>query len=364
MPMTVAVPPFRSMPKRLLGGDLETDGFERVMHTAAGQLLHLSDGVALRSVDHVRRAELPGQLELARHHVHGDHPGRTGDGGTVDTGQANAATADDGDRGAGLHLGGVDDRANAGRDPATDQSRPVEGHVFTDLRHRVLVHQHVLGEGAQVGELLEHAAGLAQPGFFPFATPRFRLLAQGHVTREAVLTVSAEHRKTGDHVIARFHVVHVGADLLDDACAFMAEDHGRDARVGTIEEMQIAVTNTGSSSADQHFPRSRLGDVDVLDLHGLIDFPEYGSLHTSPLIIEVSSESKMSRARQCAPRSGRWQLTPASRKSCRPATRFTGSPVPLPPGPGLHRWRRRGLWGLQAPVRQCQRPCRDRQRCG
>ena len=58
--------------------------------------------------------------------------------------------------------------------------------------------------------------------------PRRRpcLRAQRRPARETELAAAAEHRQAGDHVVARRDVVHVGADLLDDARRLVTE-HGR-----------------------------------------------------------------------------------------------------------------------------------------
>ena len=67
----------------------------------------------------------------------------------------NPAAADHRDRCARLDLRGVNHRADTGGDAAADQCGAVQRHVFADLRHRMLVHQHVFGEGTEVGELLQ-----------------------------------------------------------------------------------------------------------------------------------------------------------------------------------------------------------------
>ena len=54
-----------------------------------------------------------------------------------------------------VNLGGVHHRAVAGDDAAADQRREIERHVLADFDDGVLVHQHLLGEGRQVEELVE-----------------------------------------------------------------------------------------------------------------------------------------------------------------------------------------------------------------
>src|SRR5438876_712281 len=47
----------------------------------------------------------------------------------------------------GLHLGGVDDRADAGGDAAADVADLVEGRIFADFRDRDLGQDGEIGEG-------------------------------------------------------------------------------------------------------------------------------------------------------------------------------------------------------------------------
>ena len=54
-----------------------------------------------------------------------------------------------------VHLRRVDHRAVAGDDAAADQRREFERHVLADFHDGVLVHQHLLGEGREVEELVE-----------------------------------------------------------------------------------------------------------------------------------------------------------------------------------------------------------------
>ena len=75
--------------------------------------------------------------------------------GAVDRGHADAAAADHGDGFAGRDLGGVHDRAIAGDDAAADQRGEIERHFLPDFDDGVLVHQHLLGEGRQIEELLQ-----------------------------------------------------------------------------------------------------------------------------------------------------------------------------------------------------------------
>ena len=71
----------------------------------------------------------------------------------MDAVEADAATADDGDRAAGLDLGRVQRRTEPRRHATADQRKLLEGDVLLDLHHRVLVDQHLLGVGAELRHL-------------------------------------------------------------------------------------------------------------------------------------------------------------------------------------------------------------------
>ena len=217
MPITVHGAAGAQHAERLLGGLLQADGLEGVVHAAAGELAHLADRVALRRVDGVGGAELAGQLELRLEHVDGDDLAGAGDGGALDAVEADAAAPDHGDGGAGLDLGGVEHRADAGGDAAADQRGPVERHVLADLHEAVLVDEHLLGERAHVEQRVGLLAGVGEPRLGARRPPHGVLaLAQRQVAGEAGLAVAAEHRQAGDHVVAGLHVGDLVADRLDD----------------------------------------------------------------------------------------------------------------------------------------------------
>jgi hypothetical protein len=75
-----------------------------------------------------------------------DHVG-AGQARALDHVEADAAEAEHHDVGAGLDLGGVDHRADAGGDAAADVADLVERRVLADLRQRDLGHHGVVGEG-------------------------------------------------------------------------------------------------------------------------------------------------------------------------------------------------------------------------
>src|SRR5262249_2737828 len=107
------------------------DHLEGVVYAeAASQLLdgrgHLR---STRGVDQVGGTELLRQLELRLREVDADDARRPAQRGALDAVQADAAAAEDRDRLAGLHLGGVDHRPDAGHHPTADQAGTIERDV-------------------------------------------------------------------------------------------------------------------------------------------------------------------------------------------------------------------------------------------
>ena len=95
-----------------------------------------------------------------------------------------------------------------------------------DLHHRMLVHQHVLGERRQVERLVQHLAFPGQPPRRAGQQLHLGVLAEIGMAGHALRALAAEHRQAGDDVIAGLHVGDVLADRLDHAGGFVAE-HAR-----------------------------------------------------------------------------------------------------------------------------------------
>ena len=162
MPITVAVPPLRSMLNACCAVARQPDGLEGVVDAAAGELEHGADGIAGRRVDDVGRAERQREVALRRDAVDRDDATRADDRGGLDRVEPDAAAADHRDDLAGADLRGVHHRADTGRDAATDERGLVERHVGPDLHEHVLVHEQLLGEARQVGELEHRLIAAAQ----------------------------------------------------------------------------------------------------------------------------------------------------------------------------------------------------------
>jgi hypothetical protein len=66
--------------------------------------------------------------------------------GRMNGGQAHTTAAKHSHRGARLQLCTVDHRAIARQNPATQQRRQVQRHVFADFDDSIFVHQHLLSK--------------------------------------------------------------------------------------------------------------------------------------------------------------------------------------------------------------------------
>src|SRR5213593_904020 len=124
--------------ERLADDGEAADRLEGVVGAPARQVADRGDGVVLRRVDRVRGAETTRQLELRGHDVDGDDPGRAREHAALHAGEADAAEAEDGHRGAGLDARPIEHRTYPRHDAAADQRRAVERHAGVDRDRAVL----------------------------------------------------------------------------------------------------------------------------------------------------------------------------------------------------------------------------------
>ena len=113
-------------------------------------------------VDEVGGPELLGQRFLLRVGVDRDDRQRVGQRGTLDDVEADAADADHRDALAVGDLGPVEHGADAGDDATAEQRGDLEGHVLVDRHGLAGLHDGLLGERADVGELEHLAIALAE----------------------------------------------------------------------------------------------------------------------------------------------------------------------------------------------------------
>ncbi|MNX54432.1 hypothetical protein D3C86_851600 [compost metagenome] len=269
--------------ERLLGGLLEADAFEGVMHAAARQLQNLFGRVAIAAVDHVGGTELFGQFQFRIEHVDGDDPPCPGQRRAVDRGQADTAAADHCHGFARTYLGGIEHRASASGDGATEQSGAVQRHVAADRHAGVFMHQHLLGKPGQVDELRDRLLHVSQARLFILAALGFRRHAARQMTGHAVVAMATEHGQARDYMIAGLDRAHFGTDLFDHTGRLVAQHQRPRIRKRTIDHVQIRMADTHRFGTDQHFTRARFADAHFFNDQWGSNLMEYGSFHGSSL---------------------------------------------------------------------------------
>src|SRR4029078_6680159 len=101
-------------------------------------------------------------------------------------------------------------------------------------------------------------------------------IAEHGASTDTRRTDTAGRRPTEDDVIARFDARDVGADLPNDARAFVTE-HDRGAQRPFIaRRMQVAVTDARRLDLDKHFTGAGRIELSVLDRHRRASFPQDG----------------------------------------------------------------------------------------
>ena len=66
-------------------------------------------------------------------------------------------------------------------------------------------------------------------------------------------------------MVADLHLLHAGADLAHDACAFVTDHRRQLARTDALDGGQIGMTEAGGGHLDQDFAGTGALQVDLLD---------------------------------------------------------------------------------------------------
>jgi PhzF family phenazine biosynthesis protein len=103
-------------------------------------------------------------------------------------------------------------------------------------------------------------------------------LTQIGFARSAEFAYTTLCRIERDHVVADLQRRHTLTKCLDNATAFMSQDHRKDAfRVLTGEREGIGMTNARGNNAHQHFTFAGRLDINLDNLEGLVWGKSYGS---------------------------------------------------------------------------------------
>ena len=87
-------------------------------------------------------------------------------------------------------------------------------------------------------------------------------------------------------MIALLHRRHAGADVDDNAGAFVTEDCGEQAlRIGARQCEFVGMTDTGRFDLDQHFTGARTIEVDRCDLKRFAGAKCHGGAHIHGFLV-------------------------------------------------------------------------------
>lgn len=203
----------------------------------------------------------------------GDHVGG-GELEALDDVEADAAQPEHDGLCAGLYLGRVEHRADAGRHAAADVADLVERRVLADLRHGDLGQHRVVGEGRAAHVVMQLLAVERESrGAVPHHALPLRGAdggAQVGLARQARRALAAFRRIEGDDVVALLDALHARPDVDDDAGTFMAQD-GREQPlgIGTRQGEFVGVTDAGRLDLDQHLASLRPLQLHIKDLQRL-----------------------------------------------------------------------------------------------
>ena len=216
----------------------------------------------------MRHAEFLGERAAAGVEVDADDHVGADQSAALDDVEPDAAEAEHDDLGAGLDLGGVDHRADAGGDAAADVADLVERRVLADLGDRDLRQHREIGEGRGAHVVVDRLAAAARSGWCRRASRPWPCVARIAVhrlvlPREAGFALPAFGRVERDDVIALFELADARPDIDDDAGALMAEDRRKQPLgIGARQRVFVGVADAGGLDLDQHLAGARTVEID------------------------------------------------------------------------------------------------------
>jgi hypothetical protein len=268
---------------RLAHGRGAPDDLEDVVESGPrGQVAH---GIGQAGgIDGVRSAERAGGRQLRGNPVDGHDRGRTGQPRALDHVDAHPAAPDHRDAGARLHLGGIDDGADAGHHAAADKRGHLEGHRPVDPYHRLHGHHGLLGEGADAEPERHLARGVGQRRGQPGPGPP-DLGAELRLAAEAEPAPAAGRYPDEDHVIAWLDHGHAGADRHDLARALVAKGRGQLSRAqGAVLDGPVGMADAAGLQRDQDLAGTRIAQPQVLgNGERFTDRPQHRTSHVTYL---------------------------------------------------------------------------------
>src|SRR5882724_3792357 len=271
-------------------------GAADLIGAALGHVDEMGHEVAtdLLGIDEMGHAEALAPLLLAVVDIDPDDHVGAGEPEPLDHVEPDAAKPEHDRLGAGLDLGGVDHRADAGRHPAADVADLVERRVLADLGDGDLGQHGEVGEGRAAHIVVELLAAEREArgavGHHALPLGRADGGAEIGLARETGRALPAFRRVERNDVVAFLHRGDARPDLDHDAGALMPQNRGEQSfGVGTRERELVGVTDAGRFDLDHHFASLWPVEVDLHDLQrlGLLYCDRGAGLHRLLLVVNV-----------------------------------------------------------------------------
>ena len=253
------------------------DAFERVVGAAAGQFDQMGNEIAfdLRWIDEMGHAEAVAPFLLGFVQIDADDHAGADQSQALDDIEADAAEAEDDAIAARFHLGGVDDRADAGGDAAADIADLVEGRVLADFGQRDFGSDGEVREGGAAHIMMDHpapvgeAAGAIGHEALALGDPDF--LAEIGLGVQAIFAFAAFGRVERDDVIADLQRFHAAARLRRTmpAPSWPMMAGNRPSGIGAGNREFIGMADAGRLDLHQHLALLRTFEIDFDDLQRL-----------------------------------------------------------------------------------------------
>jgi hypothetical protein len=102
---------------------------------------------------------------------------------------------------------------------------------------------------------------------------------------QALNTIATVDGRASDYVVTLLYRAHLGADSLDNARRFVAQDSRSPRRQRATDAMKITVADAGGDRSHEHFAGTWLVDLDLLNSERLIRFAQNGGFDLHGLLL-------------------------------------------------------------------------------
>jgi hypothetical protein len=234
------------------------------------------------------RAERPRQFAALGDRLDRDDLARTRHLRGLDHPLAQVPESDDGNARSRLHLGDVEDGAEAGRDPAAEQTEPLVREICLDREDLARGHVHHLGVAADVAGradgLAVRAIGDVRPD--PAAVEGLRALPR--LAGRAVEADAALRGARDDRALTDLDVLDARPHLENLTHRRVTEDRRRDLSELAAPVDDVGRAERGRTGAEKHAAGRRVVVLDVLDGERPVELDQERSPHP-PLLPSAGS---------------------------------------------------------------------------